>query len=449
MATSSSPIFQGQSSFSSDFQQVLTRAVSIASLPMQLLQNDVSTIQGQQSELSTLQSAFSTLQNDISNINTAAQGSPTAQSSSSSVQATATSGALPGTYSIAVNSIGSSTSTLSAAGRSPVTDPSTGNISSASTFTLTVDGTNYTITPSGSSLEDLASAINTSGASVQATLVNVGSNASPDYRLAVNSTNLGPDTIQLNDGTNNLLSTLSTGTYSSYSVNGSGSVIQGTSNQVTLSPGLTVDLLATTPSGTPATITVSNSYSSLSSALSTLATDYNSAVSALSQNVGQNGGALSGLSIVYSLQSVLQTIGQYSSGSGSVASLNDLGLSLDQNGNLDFDPSVLAGVNMSSVQQFLGSTSSGGYLQAATNALTSVDDPNTGLLQAEFSTDQNEINNDNNQISQDQTRVNDMATALQAQLSAADAAIATLQSQTTYFTDLFDATYLQNNSSGG
>ena len=414
---------------------------------MQILQNSVTTATAQETELSTLQGAFSTLQNDIASVNAAAQGSPSAQSSqSSAVEATAAAGALNGTYSIEVDSIGSSASAISQAGSPAVTDPTVGNISSSSTFKLTAGGTTYTITPSGSSLEDLASAINTSGASVQATIVNLGSNTSPDYRLAVSDTNLGPDTIQLNDGTTNLLSSLAGGTYSSYKVNGSTTAIQGTSNQVTLSPGLTATLLQQTTSGTPATITVSTGYSSLSSALQTLATDYNSAVTALNQNVGQNGGALTGQSIIYTLRSALQAITGYATGSGSVASVNDLGLSLDATGNLDFDASALSSANMTSVQQFLGSTTTGGFLQAANDALNSVAYPGTGIIESEITTAQKEISNENSQISEDQTRVNDLTTSLQAQLSAADAAIATLQSQQTYFTDLFDATYLNNNN---
>jgi flagellar hook-associated protein 2 len=447
MATSSSAIFSGQSSYSADFQQVLTRAVSIASLPMQLMQNTVTTITGQQQELSSLQSAFTTLQVDIAAVATAAQGSATAQSSQpSAVQASTSSGAMSGTYSIEVDTIGSSASAFSQAGVPPVTDPTTGSISTASTFTLTANGKTTTITPTGSSLEDLASAINTSGASAQATVVNVGSNASPDYRLTVSDTNLGPDTIQLNDGTTNLLSPLSAGAYSSYKVNGSTTAIQGTSNQVTLSPGLTAALTQPTTTGTPAVITVSTGYSSLSSALSTLATDYNSAVAALNKDHGQNGGALTGQSIIYNLTNVLQSISQYASSSGSVGSLNDLGLSLDETGNLDFDPTALSSANMASVQQFLGSTTTGGFLKSANDALTAVVDPTSGVIQSEITTDTNQINNQNNLIAEAQTRVNDLQTSLQAQLSAADAAIATLQSQTSYFTALFDATYLNNNN---
>ena len=121
------------------------------------------------------------------------------------MSAATTSSALPGTYSIQVDGLGSYTTAMSQAGSTPVTDPTTQNISSASSFTLTVNGTNTTITPADGSLEGLAAAINSSSAGVQATIVNLGSNTSPDYRLVVTSTSLSPDSIQLSDGSSNLL----------------------------------------------------------------------------------------------------------------------------------------------------------------------------------------------------------------------------------------------------
>src|ERR1035438_8203443 len=198
--------FSGSSTFSSSFQQVLQRAVAIASMPLQAMQNSVATFQGQQSALTTLQSGFSVLQNDIQSISTAATGSMTASVSDGTVvSATASSSALPGTYSIEVDDMGSSTTTISNANLPVVSDPTTTSISTASSYTLTIDGTAHTITPAGGSLEDLASAINSAGVGAQATIVNLGSNTSPNYRLSVTSTNLGADTIQLNAGATSLL----------------------------------------------------------------------------------------------------------------------------------------------------------------------------------------------------------------------------------------------------
>jgi flagellar hook-associated protein 2 len=442
MSTSSTaPItFNGSSTYASAFQQVITRAVGIASLPMQMLQGQVTTLTSQQTETSTVGASFSALQSALQAVGSAVSGSPTAQVSGTGITATASTGALAGTYTIQVDDPGSSTVTLSQAGLTTVTDPTSGNISSASGFTLTINGVANTITPSGTSLEDLASAINSAGVGAQATIVNVGSTASPDYRLAVTGTNLGPDTIQLGDGTSsNLLDTLSPGTPALYKVNGGTTDIQSTSDQLTLSPGLTVSLLAKTTS--PATITVSNSFSALQSSLSNFVSAYNATVNELQKNEGQNGGALTGDSVVYTLTNSLNQIAQYTTGSGGVSTLANLGVTLQQNGQLSFDATAFSAAKPADIQQFLGSVSSSGFLQLANNELNAITDTTNGVIAGDFNSIQAEITSDNTQVSNDQLNITSLQTNLEAQLSKADAAIATLESQKTYFAELFTATY--------
>ena len=439
--------FTGQSTFSSSFQQVLQRAVSIASLPMQELEGTVSTLQSQQSDLGSLQSGFSSLQSALQAVASAMTGDVSATSSDASVvSASAQSTTLPGTYSIQVSNIGSSTTTLSNAGSTPVADPTTANISSSSSFTLTVNGTAYTITPSGSSLDDLANAINNANDGVSATIVNMGSNSSPDYRLALTSTELGADTIQLNDGTNDLLSTVQTGSDAQYTVNGSTTTLSSNSDQITLAPGLTANLVSAAP-GQTVTITVAASEGNLSSALSSFATAYNTAASAISSETGQNGGALAGQSLVYELQDALSQIAQFTNSTGSVQSLSDLGLDLSDTGTLTFDSSQLNGLSSTSIQQFLGGLTSGGFLQLANNVLSTVSNSTSGMLATEYNNIGNEITSDESQISNDQDRVNTIQTNLTQQLSAADAAIAVLQEQSSYYATL-NQTENANNMAG-
>src|SRR5579872_537607 len=142
MASSSSsiapPTFTGSSTFSSSFQQVLTRAVQMASLPMQQLQANVNDLTNQQSALSQLETTFQSLDSAVQGIGMAAGGSTSASvSNSSAISAVTTSSTLPGTYSIQVDGLGSYTTAMSRAGTPPVTDPTSQNISSASSFTLT------------------------------------------------------------------------------------------------------------------------------------------------------------------------------------------------------------------------------------------------------------------------------------------------------------------------
>jgi flagellar hook-associated protein 2 len=444
----SNPItFNGSSTYSSSFQQVLQRAVSIASLPMQQVQGEVTTLQSQQADLSNMQATFSSLQNSLQDVASAMSGSVSASSSNPAVvSASAASSTLPGTYSIEVDDTGSSTSTISNADLTTVTDPTSQNISSSLDYTLTVNDTPQTITLTSDTLDALATAINGANAGVSATIVNLGSNASPDYRLALTSTELGGDTIQLNDGTNDLLTNVQTGTDAQYIVNGNGTTLTGNSDQVTLAPGLTATLVSPSP-GNTVNITVAASDDALSTALSNFATAYNAAVSAISNEHGQSGGALAGESLVYTLGDALSQITQYVTGSGAVQDLSDLGLDLDSTGNLSFNSTQFSSQGAAGIQQFLGGIASGGFLQTANNALSAVADPTSGALTEEISSVANEITNDNSQISDDQANVNNMQAALQAQLSAADAAIAVLQQQQTFYTNLFQ-TENANNMAG-
>lgn len=441
--------FNGQSSYANDLQTALNRAIQIASLPVQLMQSNVNSLQSQQQALVGLQNSFGSLQNVLSNIESHSTGTLSANVSDTSVAtATSTSSALPGNYSIQVDHVGTATTTLSLTGLTTVTDPTTDNISSSSSFTLKVNGTPFTISPAADTLSSLATAINSAGAGVQATIVNVGGDSSPDYRLAVTSTGIGNTTIQLNDGTNNLLDDppLAPGTDAEYSVDGSNIQVQGTSNTVTVAPGLTVNLLQSSTS--PVTITVGSDYSSLSNDLANFAVSYNSAVSTLSQQIGQNAGPLAGQSMIYTIQNALNGLVNYSGGSGAVSSLSSIGLSLDSNGQMSFDPTVFNSLNISAIQQFLGGATTGGFLQAAANALTGIADPTSGAIQSEFNSLQTEVANENNLISNEEIRVSDLTTNLEAQLSQADALIANLEQQKTYYTELFQAEYPSYSSNG-
>jgi len=439
-------VFSGQSKFAADFQQVLTRAVAIASLPMQNLQNELSTLTSQQSSLTSLQGTFNSLQSALENISSSSTSVTANSSDPSSVTASASSSALSGTYTVQVTTLGSPTTVLSNAGSPAVTDPTTGNLSTASSFTLTVNGNTTTLTPSGNSLDDLASAINSSSAGVQATVVNVGANSSPDYRLALTTDNLGSpsDTLTLSDGTNNnLLGTPVTGQPTSFTVDGVPT--STTSQQITLAPGVTADLLQTSTS--PVTISVAQDSSSLGSALSSFATAYNSAVDAVAAQHGQNAGALAGDSTILELNQALSSLSDFTGGGAGLTSLADLGLTLDTNGHLNFDATVLNSADPSTVQQFLGGLTSGGFLEAANNTLTSLTDPTSGLIQDSLTTLQSAISGENSQIAEQQDQINTVQTNMQQQLAQADASLSVLESQETYMTNLFAAMYPNSTNS--
>ena len=306
----------GTSSFAADLQASVNRALEIAALPMQALEQDQSTISGETSELSTLGGLFNSLQTSLQGINTGT-GSNTLQATvgtPSVITAAVTGNALAGTYTVQVLDAGTSSSSMSNSA-TPVTDPTSQNISASTSFTLTVGTSTYTV--AGDNLNDLASAINSSGAPVQAVIVNLGSPEAPNYQLSLQSTALGDVALQLNDGTSDLLTSLHTGTDASYTVDGQPPAgISSDSSTVTIAPGLNVTLNALGTS----TVTVASSLNSISTELSSFVTAYNSAFSELQKNFGQNGGALTGDSAVLDMQQAMQQMISYAGSSGSITS---------------------------------------------------------------------------------------------------------------------------------
>jgi len=452
MSTSStSPAtFTGSSAFSASLAQVIANAVANASIPMNNLQTELTTVQGQQTELQTLTSDFSSLGSAVTALDSSTGSSSYSATVSNTAVASAavSTGVLAGSYTLDVTNPGSQDTVMSGTteGETTVTDPTQDNISSSTSFTLVVNGVDTTIDDSAGTLDGLASAINSSGANVQATVVNVGSNTSPDYRLTVQSLDYNSnDNIQLLDPGNsnaNLLSvTLAAGADVEYTVNGQPASpnppTQSTSRSLTLSPGLTVNVLG---SGT-ATISVAQDGSSIENALSSFATAYNAAMADVNKNRGQAGGALTGDSSIFSLSEALNQIVNYQGGSGNIASMAAIGLTFDTNGNLDFDASTFeqaSSTDLTDVLNFLGSVSGDtGFIGTANEVLTGISDPTTGILPQEATTFSNEVTNLNNQISDDQSNITTLQQNLQNQMAAADAAISALEQQASYMQMMF------------
>jgi flagellar hook-associated protein 2 len=440
------------SSYSQDLNNAISQEVQIASLPIQLLQNDVNDLTNQSNELQTLDTDFGSVQSAVSGLASAAGNMLAANVADPSV-ATATlgKGATAGSYSLQVTNLGSYSDALSvdpssANGLPTVTDPTANNISASGSYTLTVTvgsaaPTTTSISYSGGNLDGLAQAINDANAGVQATVVNVGSSSAPDYRLSLQSDRLGPVTMQLNDGNQNLLAASgSGGALAQYAINGK--QVQSDSDTVTLAPGLTIQLTGTDASAAT-TVTVAADASGIGSALQSFVSTYNSAITELGKNRGQSGGALAGESIVYELTDELQGLANYSNGDGAINSLATLGVTFnDTTGQLSFDQSAFDSATSGqtdALAQFLGSATGGGFLETATNTMTGLLDPTSGVLTQEIGTIQSNITSTNTQIADEENQVSQLQTNLTQQMSAADAMIYELQQQATQVQGIFTA----------
>jgi flagellar hook-associated protein 2 len=399
------------------------------------LQSDQTALNAQATALGGLDSDFTNLQTAIAAINTAVSGSSfsTTIDQPNALTANVGDGASEGNYSLQIDNVGAFATSLTAATWS---DPP----GSAQTYQLVIGGNSFNITPTDNSAASVASAINAQeGNLVQATVVNVGSSSSPDYRIALQNQALGdqPVDIQLN-GTS-LQNQQTVGALAQYEVNGSGITVSSDTRAVTISPGLTVNLQQQTVS--PVNITVTRSTTALANALQSFTTAYNAAADAVSAQRGQNAGPLQGQNIVFQLSSALSSIATYS-GDGSFGGLAGLGLTLGTNGHFTFDQTALLGADLTSssaVNAFLGSASGGGFLQVASNTLTGLEDPTTGAIKTTETAFETQSTEMTNRINAGQQAVQLLQANLTQQMSQADSLIASMQAQYSYLTSVFNA----------
>jgi len=544
-------IFTGTSAYSQDFQNVIDRAVAIASLPINLLTAQQTTLSNQSTELTTLDTKFTALQTAVQGISDAMGGSSFQATSSSPtvVSATLGDGAVEGDYSLSNINIGAYASSLSsstwnststkattynlvvgqnvfsvtasdgsaataaaainaqysnlvhaavvnvgsatggtdnrislesttlgplnldlqtvptvglqtqgvanngfATSQTTATWDATPNPAGATAYTLVVGSEEYSFTASDNSAATVAAAINTQlGTLVQANVVDVGTGGNSDLRIALQSQTAGAMKLDIQKPTSYQQQT-TTGALAQYQVTGSGVTATSASRSIAVANGVTLNLLANSASAVD--VTVTQSTSALNTALSSFADAYNAAVDEVAGQHGQSAGVLQGQAILNSLQQALSTISTYNSSTGDINGLASLGLTLGSatdptDGHLTYNALTLlaAGFSDSSgINAFLGSapdpdtgSPGSGFLQAATNALTNLEDPTAGLLKTTEAATTSQITNIGNQISAKQTQVDNLQTQLTNQMAAADAAIATMEQQYSYLSSMFAA----------
>jgi flagellar hook-associated protein 2 len=199
-------------------------------------------------------------------------------------------------------------------------------------------------------------------------------------------------------------------------------------------PGVTFTLLA--PTSTPVTLTLASDPSQLSSDLQSFVTTYNALSTAVAAQTGAAGGPLTGDTVIEQLQEAMQQLVGYTTSTGSIQSLADLGVQFgDTTGQITFDQSTFNALSASQITgalAYIGSTTSG--LGGFSAELTGFSDPVEGLIQSEVTGLQATDQDLQTQISTLNTQIGNMTTALTAQLEAADAQQAELQQQQTDLT---------------
>jgi flagellar hook-associated protein 2 len=200
--------FTGISQYSSDFQSILTRADAIAALPVTALQNRVTTIQQQETDLTSLGTAATAVTSALTALGKLGSGQALSATSTDNNVVTATNtGASAGTsYSITnVTSVASAAAETSKVYSDGTTIP----VSSTGTMQLVIGNKTYpiTLTSGQNNLTGVETAINNLGAGVTASILTT---ASGDY-LSLAASSPGATTLQLIDNPRNALTSVSSG----------------------------------------------------------------------------------------------------------------------------------------------------------------------------------------------------------------------------------------------
>jgi len=393
--------------------------------------------QNEQQTLQTETTALNSMENDVTALESTmtAMGDPagalasmtTSSSDSSLVTATAANGAASANHVVVVNNLATTSSWYSNSVASGTTALQAG------TFTIQVGtgtATQITVGTGTNTLDDLANTINGMNLGVTANVVTDASGA----RLSIVSNNSGAaSNITIGADTTIGFTRAATGVDASLTVDGI--PINSASNSVTGAVnGVTLNLVGASP-GTQVDVVISPDVNSASTAISNFVSAFNKVIGDVNTQftvTNNTEGPVASDPNVRLVQSDLLSAGGYSTESNAVATLADLGISMNKDGTLTLDSATLNSAiqnNFGAVQSFLQGTSSNGFVNFLNNQLTSLTDPASGA----FTVDLQSINSENsdlqNQINNFQPYLQQQQTLLTNEFNQADIALEQLPTE--------------------
>jgi flagellar hook-associated protein 2 len=402
------------------------------------------------SQLTTLHaqdSVFTTLGSDLSTLTTSIQAltdftgvfSEKEGSSSdpntvdlSSAGATAT----PGSHTIVVNLLATTSSSVSGV---------VANASDTLSGNVVING--KTIAADGDTLADLATAINSAGAGVTASVLtdSTGSRLSLVSSTSGAAGQLDLSASTLSDGGTSLGFTTQAGQDGSITVDGA--QLNVSSNTVTNAiPGVTFHLLAQSAAGAaPIQIEITNDNTDVETAVNNLVKAYNVVVQDIAGQTGNDANGnpepLSGTPILSQLQSQLSGALFGANASGSIKNLAQLGITSNSDGTLTLDSDTLDGAlntNAADVAGFFQNTGSFGQNLALTLNQLGTQAPGGAIFLAQQQNSAEEKDLSTN-ITNENALLATQKTQLTAQLNAANQILQSIPSQLNEVNSVFDS----------
>lgn len=339
-------------------------------------QAKITAYQSLQTELSTLASGLSSLSTSIINsiaTNAFATRSATISSTgdvsaSSALNMSVNSGSATGDHTLQITQLATAQKVIGSAQSSPSTA-----LGYSGTFSLGLSGgtsTAISIT-SGMSMQDIVDTINaqTSTTNVQASIVQVSSGS---YQLVLTGTQDAADITYSSTSGDDILNKLgvtdTSGAFTDvlqksqpaeFSLDGI-ALTRNTNDISDVLSGVTFDLLQPTPSGTSLNISIETDTSQITSALQTFVTNYNAfRDQVIAQSAQNSDGTAASSAVLFgdsTMRDIMTQLQQVLGGTVNGMTMADLGLSFNENNELQLDTGTLSTVltqNLAGVTKLL------------------------------------------------------------------------------------------------
>jgi flagellar hook-associated protein 2 len=412
----------GSTSSGIDVASAVSQALTALSAPEQQWLSQQKDLQSQATGIDQIQtdvSALATILTALGDPLGSLSSMQTTSSDTNVVNATTTAGAVAGSHVVVVDHIASSASSYSNSVATSSTPLTSGG------FTLQVGSgplTRIQIGGGASTMDQLASYINSQNLGVTASVVNDASGS----RLAIVSNNSGvASALSITSASGLTFTQSSAGQDAGLTVDGI--PIDSASNTVTGAVnGLTLNLVGAAPGG-QITLTVAPNSTLVSQAISAFVTAYNTAIGDVNTQyttgVTNQEGPLAGDSTVRLLQDSLLSAASYAGSGSSVSSLANLGITMNNDGTLTVNSATLDNAvqtNFAAVQSFMQGTSSNGFVSYLNQQLSTLTDPASGAFTVDLKSITSENTDLQNHINDFQTYLNAQKVLLTAEYSQAD-----------------------------
>lgn len=424
--------------------------------------NQLTQLQNQDAAYTSIGTDLSSLTNDLQSLTDFEGVLAQKQGSSSDTNilqlTSASNNAIAGSHTITVNSLASTASYSS----SLVTNASD-LLSGSLNFTVGGTPTAVTIPSGGETLADLATQINSAGLGVTANVITEpgGSLLSVVSNTSGSAGNFSL-TSSLTDTSNSnaavTVNSAQTGADASLTIDGV-AITSGSNTVTNAIPGVTFQLLSYS-SNTQVQVEITNNNSGVETAMNSFVNDYNKVIQDINTQEGKDSSGnpepLYGNPNLAMIQSQLQSALTYlqSSGSGSVTSITQLGVDMNNDGTLTFNSTTLDNLlnsNYQDVVNFLqpnvGFTSFGDNFTKTLSNLGNAA-PN-GILYLALQSDQSNEQSLNTDISNENTVITTRQQQLTTELNQANYTLTEIPQQLNYVNELYSSLTGYNENPNG